>query len=1229
MNYLVVTLLCCGLLAMACLSKAASDNGAVQAPYQRSAVPANGVITLTDYGIRDWGPELVHYTVDTGKFPPGKLALISSDGNTVPFQIEDGVLAFVAFLPKSSSVSYTLKPSADDQSMEHTTLRVTQNAAGVEIANEFLALHVPPPGEKSYPDAVDAATVPAPITQWRQLGQEWLGGARFATTRKITAQSFKFVRRGPACVEYEAHYTFAPKGEYVMRLQLYPGVPYAHVTEEFDMGETTAGEDFLLLELNKGWQPQHIGWVVGTGEQNPAGFQAADYAAYVARMKNSKPPVAPVGGVGQEPAIAAPEPDMFKLAYLGAGAQIQGSSGGVQLWDGDAPGMAQNIGMVSLHSGSWRRTMAIPVWQQEGAGLVAGLPISVRPLRWSLEVADDFSPFSTHEHDESLPRTYGRREWGLYFGPGLATAQPRFGHIGLDRYKDWIVDWPEGAAAKDAYPGGFFTKAHVESLRDTLEQNPSADALRNRYLISGKVEDAVQNAQNVINRLKSPRDEYREHDFFLWGMANYRKSQLLIYVNEAEDALACPQLPADLRQELRRWLALYAYVTSDPDFNPRGSGVHLGNNNMPINRTMSLAYFAGLLPDHPCYAYWMNCLKVYTAFKLGTYYSPTGESLECPTYSTYAPAGALNIAQNVLRNRGIADFTKAGTTRKYLEYMANLTMPDIRYQSRIIPGMGNSSNDQDGIWGVSVGTFADQDAKFAGWCKAMFKSIGGKFGQISTGVTFEGHPMYYLPAVPDTPLHFATTFMPAYGVAFRAHFGSLDETAMLLRAGTNWGHWDTDALNVVLYGKGAPLSPGTGYQYYGGVANKDNALTHNQVKVGQHDLQEVFGRVDDAIEDYGFGASADYAVADRYYPPEIFADKQGEMHWRRHVLFLKSDDPQGANYFVMRDTFPGGEQRNKWWTWLNLDMPDNIKVDGTAFAKDAVPVEQVIPEADMPTLHGQTIEMATAFGASTWCWFSEPHDIRVRGIMRYGAARIGNETKTIIEALAGPRQDYFYVVFPKKNAETPPACAKPADGVLKITTNEAVDYAFLADTPFTFNQDGILFTGKAGAVRVFKDRVELCLNSGVGRVGYRGMIFAGYGPFEKVVPLKNVKRGVTNIAGDYEKKIITMDIGQGITVRGEAPFAATLDGQTIRITTQGRARVLQVTKPPFIIRPQLWVDGQEGMASWTDYPANGWGSYKNSMLIALPVADGTHELVVKDLVYPPVWQRPFTPLLDK
>jgi hypothetical protein len=51
------------------------------------------------------------------------------------------------------------------------------------------------------------------------------------------------------------------------------------------------------------------------------------------------------------------------------------------------------------------------------------------------------------------------------------------------------------------------------------------------------------------------------------------------------------------------------------------------------------------------------------------------------------------------------------------------------------------------------------------------------------------------------------------------------------------------------------------------------------------------------------------------------------------------------------------------------------------------------------------------------------------------------------------------------------------------------------------------------------------------------------------------------------------------------------------------------------------------MACWTDYPASGWGAYKNSWLIGLSVPAGEHELVVKDMAFERGWDRPFRPLI--
>ena len=1214
------------LVALAARAEEARD------PQVRRHVPADGRIAIADHGYRDWGPELVHYGVDTKRFPPGRLALLDGEGRAVPFQIDGGVLAFVASVPKGGTAVYTLQASERDRSTANSTLAWGEFGDVVEMRNEHLALRMPKPGSAVHAKPVAASAVPPPIVRWAGRDGRWMGGARFVTARKVAAHAFAVVRQGPACAEYEARYRFAPKGEYVWRVRLSPGMPIAIVTEEFDFGEVTEGRDLLMLDLHAGWTPQHTGWVTGAGEERMPPFRRAAFADHVASKRKAAAEAAPVGGVGKAPRSWEPEKSLVLLSRTAPAGKWGGYVGGIGVWDGAEPGEGRTMALMPLSAGSWRRTMVLNAWHKDGAGIAVGLPLSVRHTRWSLDIADDFSPFSTHEHDEGLPRTYGRRVWGLYVGRQPAEAQAQFGYIGLDRYKDWTLDWPDTVGAK-AYPGGFFSPAHVERLRKALGRHPDRDYLKTWYLFSGKAEDAVRHAERVIKQLKKP---YGENNFHRVGLSGYRKSQFFVFANLAEDALACPELPADLRRELRLRVALYAHVFSDPDLNPRGSGVHLGNNNMTINRTLALTYFAGLLPDHPRYRYWMDRARAYAEFKLATQTAQCGTWVACPTYQLYSPTRTLNITQNILRNRGIADLGDTPHLANTLRYLANLTMPDPRFDGhRILPGMGNSGNQVENVWGFAMAAVADRDPKLAGWLRFVNRLANGDM-PLEPGPNSHDkrtpHPLYYLPDVPESPEPLTTAFFPAYGVMFRAHFDTPGETAMLFRAGMNWSHWDTDALNLVLYAKGAPLSPGTGYQYYSGPATQGNAIYHNRVKVGRRDLQEVFGRVDAAVADYGFGPSADYAVADRYYPPELFKDGKGEMRWRRHVLFLTSPEPEGTSYFVLRDTFPfgsaqgrpGGESRRKWWTWLNLGTAGRIAVDGKAFDNAGAPLNKVVAEGEMPKLRGQSVEMRTAFGVSTWLWMPEPRDVRIRMTFDY-PAQPSKETKTLVEIPAGPGQGFHHVIWPRKDGTATPKCAALGKGVLAVTTEESTDTIFVGDAPFAWSRDGVEFTGKAGAVRVFRDRVALCLNSGSGRVGYKGHVVEGHGPFERVVRLDALKPGVDRAEGGYAKKAIRVDLGRGVAVTGEGPFEARLDGETVRIRTRGRDRVLHVTQPPFIIRPQYWIDGRESMACWTDYPASGWGTYEHSWLIGLSVPEGVHELAVRDMRFPRGWTRPFAP----
>lgn len=1166
----------------------------------RRTVPEDGRITLTDYGNRDWGPELVQYQMDTQLFQPGHLVLTDGTGRPVPFQIEGNTLAFVATVPHSQSITYTLAPSDQDRSSENSTLQWSEQGGWFVVGNEHFTLRMLAPGNQSYHPPRAAAEVPAPVAGWKPAGLDrWIGRTRFSTPRRVKSHRFTVLRQGPVCVEYEARYQFEPAGEYVWQVQVVPGAPLAKITEEFDFKTLSEGQDLLLLELNRGWEPAQITLAEATGEAAaPLPAQGQPFPAYVEdRKKAGLPDTANVAGFGVPPEPYQPEPGLVLLEKIVPGGKWGGYKGGLQLLS-ESPG-GPKVGLATLHVGSWRRAMALNVWHQDGVGVVIGLPLSVRLSRWYLDIADDQSPFSTHEHDPGLPPTYGRRVWGLYFGENINIAQCHFGLIGLDRYKDWIVDFPESEAARSSYPRAFFSKQLAQRLKATLEQHPDKAELETYFLITGQTEDAIQHAQQVIDGLKAdPTGNWHAQ-----GLTHYRQAQFLAFVNKADDALACPDLPPELRSELRRWLALWAHLLSEPDINPRGSGVHLGNPNMSFNRTLALAYFASLLPDHPLYDYWMQQIARWTRWKLSTHTAADGAWLECPTYQLYGPTRYLNAVTMILRNTGVTDLAQSPHLAASLVYLTDLTMPDARFGGqRIIPGMGNSANLVESIWGIAMAPIEPADPQLSGFFRFMHRlaqgdRIGRRWEEKDTG-----YPLWYLPDVPEQARELKTTVYPTYGVVFRAHFNHPEETALLFRAGFAWSHWDTDALNTILYSRGAPLSPGTGYQYYSGPATENHGIYHNQVKVDRRDLPELFGRVDTGVIDYGFTEAADYALGDRYYPAGLFEDGQA-MTWRRHILFLKGQRPEGPHYFVLRDTFPGGEHRRKWWNWLNLGREEMVEVNG------------------------QDLELKTEFGVGTRIWFSRPPEIRIR--LTFEAGRHdglpGPEVKTIVEAAAQPGEDFFYIVYPHRDAEPVPPFERRGEVCLKITSSESTDYVFLSDESVKFEQDGVLFEGKAGAVRVFPDRVTLCLLSGSGRIGYQGAIFIGPGPFQRTVSRTDLRPEVIPVHDTYEKKRQAVDLEGGITVTGESPFEARCEGRAIHIHTRGRARVFRITRPEWILRPQARIDGEEFMACWTDYPGSDWGRLDHTNLIALTVPEGEHEVVIRDMVFPPVWERQFDP----
>ncbi|MBS3764229.1 MAG: hypothetical protein KGZ25_13105, partial [Planctomycetes bacterium] len=608
-------------------------------PRENRMVPKDGRIEMRDYGYRDWGPNLVHYRLPDVDFDADALKVIGPDGDPVAAQVDGRLLSFVASVPKGKTVTYRLSRGGGDP--EHA-LTVKRAGNQIDVGNQYFRLRVPAEQKRNLSAPVSTDQVPVPMQQWRPAGGNWMGGMRFADPRKVASFQMKVLRSGPAWFDYEARYEFANGARYVCRISVSPRIPLARIREELDGTELRKhNRSFLMLDLHRGATPDTIQWVKKTGEKTVA----ASKHKFSQYMKNKKK-AARKKSTSPRPDPTKPMETMFFLDNMVPGGKWGGEKGGLRVSKGDA-----GVGVIPLHVGSWRRAMTLNVWGDENGNATVGLPLDPRWVWWQYDRTDERSPFSTHEHDPELKKTYARREWGLYFGSSPAGVQRQYGHIGLNEYKNWIIDWETEEPV--SYPRAFFTPEIVKQIKKHLSEHPDRSNLEQYYIISGRKKDAIRHAKRYSSRLGSDPWTVKA------GLSHYRQSQRLIGVHLAEDALACPDLPEEMRKDIRRHLALWAYLMSTPDLNPRGAGVHLGNNNMTINRTIALVYFASLLPEHPEYDYWMDRIARYTRFKLATQTSVDGTWIGCPNYQLYGPTRFLDTAINVLHNTDTMDLRGA------------------------------------------------------------------------------------------------------------------------------------------------------------------------------------------------------------------------------------------------------------------------------------------------------------------------------------------------------------------------------------------------------------------------------------------------------------------------------------------------------------------------------------------------------------------------------------------
>lgn len=1064
----------------------------------------------------------------------------------------DGSLAsarvsLFAELPSGGTYEFRLLPGSTAPADPQLN---AANAGGLlTLQNSLTAIRLPAEGDtkfdkplafgrehtemlKLYGRQAASGIAPGPIQGFRLADGRFAGGSFFLADKperapKVAALSVRVTERGPLFVEAEANYTLDNGGFYRLTARLLANDPAIRIDEQMGLGSTFPPDESLrvVMSLSGGWQggfkPDRVFWCATQGmSDRDAGFEQ------LLARQGFHPDAFKEQNFGHRP-VRYDEPgrlfDVLAWYPWHSGAHYFGLADSRQLAGNPK---APFVAVVPLHAGTWR---SMHMWfrlpQQFPELWTHRDDVTIQwPLR---PQPHPNTMLHTGEFDPQSPLTQMRRVWALVAGPMQyhATLYPlrqREGHVTLDNYKDWVLEWGGGGVS---YPRLVIRREDLGPLGPRLASLPFGDKL-GQFLYFREDPQRLESLWKGLttdNTWSGPWGQTRaalraggDNGALTW-VAHYRQTQMAGWANNADELLASTKLDPQQRARLRTDLAALCYMLTEPDFNPRGSMVHLGNPNMPINRFCALPLAAALIPDHPQSKAWLDLSAEYLRYKLAMNVAPGGAWGELLTYFGASAPHVMQTA-TILANSGRLDDKSARLAALPATFTVNLLSPkDPRFGTRMLPNWGHEGYDLTSHWLVAAGLVRKSDPELAKALVWSWDQLGRPMqshhdagfseravihadllSQLQRPVGSENQPAY-------VPKQLQSTWWPGFGAVLRAHAGDPNETFFALRQGYMTSHCDANQGDWVLYAKGAPLSTLSLHAY---AIHGDGPFAKLNREFGWHNRVRFGDRTDagdwpgggplSGIHAHSFSDSVDYLLGLGDYGPQ---------RWSRQVLFLKGKSAAGPNYFVFRDSFhnqqgdPPKLQR-KWWY---------LKTPGKKEQVLSSPTELNYTSPFGPRLHVRFLQPATIAAESrdatqagplynqtaiNWQLASEP---KPQGEPTTSVQAEETITSTAVGPIAAG-QDILAVLYPQLAGESAPRCELLADGVARITTGEGTDYVFAGRTPLQFRQGDVAFEGTAGAVRVYGDAVHLVVAEGPGTVTYKSVTLRSAVPATRVIP---------------------------------------------------------------------------------------------------------------------------------
>ena len=1138
----------------------------------RAAQPL-ATFTLTERLNVDWPLTLVNYPVEfpAGKCKPEAVRLVDEQGNQRLVQLwrvrrhPDGSVASarVAFqtdLPPGATRTYQLL--AEPPQPQDTPVSAQVQDGYLWLDNGRVGVRLPPPGEvkleapAAFPNAYDPASpVAGPFRGLRLADGRWTGGSFFwatdaAQAPKITGYECKITELGPLFAEAQVRYGFDNGGFYQFTARVIAGEPAVRIDEQSD-----------LQVIRPGWDWRMVFSLVGPRERDTWRPDAVFLWSYEGRIRAKLPELdakfAALGfdtkatesaDFGAKP-IAYTEPyakvcDVVVWYPWSASAHYFGLVDSATLSPEANLEQVPFLGVVPLHAGTWR----------QASGDINGMLFSYQTgelqLHWPLYAwPHPNTLLHTGEYDPDLPLSFMRRQWalvggGVQYQDGLKHFRSYEGCLTLDQYKDWILSWP--VDPKVTYPRLVFSKEEADRMKPRLATLAGGDIL-SKFLYFGDDEQRFQQLWNGLTYRSiwsSPYGQVVDQLAFNGGwISSYRQSQMAGWAGNMDELLSSPRLTPEQRERLRSDLAALCYLLTDPDFNPRGCMVHLGNPNMPINRQMGLFFAAALIPDHPRAQEWLDLGREYLRYKLAMNVGPGGAWSELITYFQASAPHCLQAATVLGQTGRLDESTAQLAALPALFTMHLVSPPDPRFAARMLPNWGHEGYDMPTHWMLAAGLRRKRDPELAKALAWTWNELGRPMQQhhdagFSERVIFNADLLADLP--PNyVPPQLKSVWLPGFGAVLRAHPGDPLETYMSYRQGYLTSHCDANQGDFLLYAKGAPLVNLSLFGY----AIHDNRPFyqlynefgwHSRVRFGSMTNNGGWpgGGPISQIHAHGFSDSVDYIRGLGDYGPQ---------RWTRQVMLLKGKSAAGPNYYVFRDSFHNLEGNDaaleqKWWYLRTLGAADNVRLSASGLDYTSPFGPRLNLHFLMPaTVTGENRD-ATQGGplynqaALNWQKAGSP-------VKSGQGTNISVEETITVNAFGpiAPGQDILVALYPQMPQEAPPTYRLLAPGVAEVRTSEATDFVFLGREPVHFTQGQMSFRGRAGAVRVYRQEVHLVISEGPGEITYQGVTLRSPIPAARIIPARDLQRKqVIEIPAPRSSIQFSLDAAKGAILPVEA-----------------------------------------------------------------------------------------------